>query len=213
MLQGNGIVDWLIRTLTIMPGILVAISFHELAHGYVAYLLGDNTAKNSGRLTLDPISHIDPVGFFMLIFVGFGWAKPVPVNYSNLKNRKRDVILVSLAGSAVNFILALLGAIMFGIALRLGASNIVISMISALMQFNLVLGIFNLIPIPPLDGSKVVASLLPLKQEMKFYEYERYARIILIVLLLTGGIRFFLMPPLNWAMRLMIRLAEFIVFI
>lgn len=209
----NGVINWLINTLTIMPGLLVAISFHELAHGYMAYILGDNTAKARGRLTLDPLAHIDPIGFLMLIFAGFGWAKPVPVDYRNLKNRKRDVILVSLAGSGMNFILAFLSAILLALSMRLGFSSIISKIIFYGMQYNLVLGIFNLIPVPPLDGSKVLASLLPIKYEMKFYEYERYFYFALILLLITGGFSKILMPPLNWAMGLFLNLAQTIVFL
>jgi Zn-dependent protease len=212
MFQMNGVVNWIINTLTIMPGLLVAISFHELAHGYMAYILGDNTAKARGRLTLDPLAHIDPIGFMMLIFVGFGWAKPVPVDYRNLKKRKRDVILVSLAGSGMNFILALVSGILLAVSMKLGLSALVSKIIFYGMQYNLVLGLFNLIPVPPLDGSKVLASLLPMKYEMKFYEYERYFYFALILLLITGGLGRILMPPLNWMMGGILNLAQTIVF-
>lgn len=212
MFQTNGVVNWVINTLTIMPGLLVAISFHELAHGYMAYILGDNTAKSRGRLTLDPLAHIDPIGFLMLIFVGFGWAKPVPVDYRNLKHRKRDVILVSLAGSGMNFVLAIVSAILLALSMKFGINAIVSKIIFYAMQYNLVLGLFNLIPVPPLDGSKVLASLLPMKYEMKFYQYERYLYFALILLLLTGGLGRILGPPLNWTMGLLLNLAQTIVF-
>lgn len=212
MFQMNGVVNWLINTLTIMPGLLVAISFHELAHGYMAYFLGDNTAKSRGRLTLDPLAHIDPIGFMMLIFVGFGWAKPVPVDYRNFKKRKRDVILVSLAGSGMNFILAIVSAVLLALSMKFGFNAMISKVIFYGMQYNLVLGLFNLIPVPPLDGSKVLASLLPTKYEMKFYEYERYFYFALILLLITGGLGKILMPPLNWTMGLLLNLAQTIVF-
>lgn len=212
MFQMNGITNWLIDTLTIMPGLLVAISFHELAHGYVAYLLGDNTAKARGRLTLDPLAHIDPIGFLMLIFVGFGWAKPVPVDYRNLKRRKRDVILVSIAGSATNFILAIVFALIMALTVKFGASTMVSRIFFYAIQYNLVLGLFNMIPVPPLDGSKVLASLLPMKYEIKFYQYERYMYLLLVLLLLTGGLGRILTPALNWALGILLRVAQTLVF-
>ncbi|AFS78419.1 putative zinc metalloprotease [Gottschalkia acidurici 9a] len=188
MLAVDNMFNWIIAKSIALPGLLIAIIFHELAHGYSAYLLGDSTAKNYGRLTLNPISHIDPLGFIMLYVIGFGWAKPVPINPNNFKNRKRDNIIVSLAGSFTNFIIVIITIIVLVISVKLKANDIFISIVYIIMQYNLSFGIFNLLPFPPLDGSKVVASLLPLKYEIKFYQYERYLYAALIVLLITNRI-------------------------
>jgi Zn-dependent proteases len=135
-----------------LPGLLIAIIFHELAHGYAAYKLGDPTAKNAGRLTLNPIKHIDPVGFLFMLIFKFGWAKAVPINPSYFKRRKRDMIIVSVAGVLTNFLLAIL----FGfIIINFEISNDYINqMFLIAMWYNLMLGVFNLLPFPPLDGSK-----------------------------------------------------------
>ena len=178
-----------------LPGLLVAIIFHELSHGLAAYTLGDNTAKNSGRLTLNPIKHIDPVGFISMLVFKFGWAKPVPINPLNFKNRKRDTLLVSLAGPAANFIIAI--AIVFVLKLNIITNYLVLEMLLITLWYNIMLGVFNLLPFPPLDGSKIVASLLPNKVEYYFYKYERYFYLILIVLIFTNMIDKILGPIIN----------------
>lgn len=178
-----------------LPGLLVAIVFHELAHGYTAYLLGDNTAKDAGRLSLNPIRHIDPIGFISLLVFKFGWAKPVPINSNNFQNRKRDTILVSLAGPFSNFIIALVvGNILYSIPIR---NTILHNMIMMTLIYNIVLCVFNLLPFPPLDGSKILASLLPRKLEYLFYKYERYMYLILILLIFTNTIDKILGPTIN----------------
>lgn len=192
IMSSGSISHAIINFLTYLPGLLIAMSFHELAHGYVAYLQGDDTAKNLGRLTIDPLAHIDPIGFFMLIFVGFGWAKPVPVNYYNLKNGKRSIFLVSIAGVVTNFIIAFIGTFLLYFSHEMNFHPIAIDMFKYLVLFNIVLGIFNLIPIPPLDGSKVLGSLLPDEIEMKFMRIEKYGYLILLALLITGIIPRFL---------------------
>ncbi len=187
-----------------LPGLLLAIIFHELAHGYTAYRLGDPTAKNAGRLTLNPIKHIDPVGFLFMLIFRFGWAKAVPINPSYFKNRKRDTILVSLAGVTTNFILAiLLGAILVNVPIK---SEIISQMLVIGLWYNIMLGVFNILPFPPLDGSKVVASLLPLKWEMFFYKNERYFYFILLFLIATSTIQKILGPLVDFAYNLIIRI-------
>lgn len=180
----------------ILPGILIAIVLHELAHGYAAYLLGDPTAKERGRLTLNPIAHIDILGFLMLIFAGFGWAKPVPINPRYFKNRKLGTVLVSLAGPFTNFLIAITTVIVSTILIRhnLLTNQIVVKIIFYIILYNIVLGVFNLLPFPPLDGSKVLASLLPTKYEIMFYKYERYLYSILLILLITDSISKILNP-------------------
>ncbi|TFZ39764.1 site-2 protease family protein [Soehngenia longivitae] len=187
-----------------LPGLLIAIIFHELAHGYAAYKLGDPTAKNAGRLTLNPIKHIDPVGFLFMLVFKFGWAKAVPINPSYFKNRKRDMIIVSVAGVLTNFILAIL----FGfIIINFDISNdYLYQMFLIAMWYNLMLGIFNLLPFPPLDGSKIVASLLPTKLEYLFYKYERYFYFVLLLLIMTNTINKILVPLINISLNGIIRI-------
>lgn len=187
-----------------LPGLLTAIIFHEIAHGLTAYWLGDPTAKNAGRLTLNPIKHIDPVGFMFMLIFRFGWAKAVPINPRYFKNRKLDTILVSLAGVTVNFIIA----IIIGAVLVYGniTNETVLDMLGIGMWYNIMLGVFNLLPFPPLDGSKVVASLLPVKLEYFFYKYERYFYIVLLGLIATDMVQRILGPLVNFAYSLIIRI-------
>jgi Zn-dependent protease len=187
-----------------LPGLLIAIIFHELAHGLTAYWLGDPTAKNAGRLTLNPIKHIDPVGFLFMLIFRFGWAKAVPINPSYFKNRKRDTILVSIAGVTTNFIIAIItGAVLVYAPIR---NEILAQMLVITLWYNIMLGVFNLMPFPPLDGSKVVASLLPVKLEYYFYKYEKYFYLILIFLIATRGISRILGPLVDFVYSLIINL-------
>lgn len=185
-----------------LPGLFIAIIFHEVAHGFVAYRLGDNTAKEAGRLTLNPLKHLDLTGFLFLLLFKFGWAKPVPINSFNFKNRRLGMILVSLAGPLTNFILA----IIFGSVL---GSNIItydifFNIIIIAMWYNVMLGVFNLLPFPPLDGSKIFASLLPHKLEFYFYKYEKYLYFILIILIATNSIDKIIGPIISAVLNLMI---------
>ncbi len=182
-----------------LPGLLLAFSFHEFAHAYVAYKLGDPTAKNLGRLTLDPIAHIDPLGFIMLLIVHFGWAKPVPVNTRNFKNPRRDDMLVSLAGPGANFLLALILAGIIKIFYVLNVQNdytiqIIATVIFLGVIYNIGLGVFNLLPIPPLDGSHVLLNLLPSKYAYSFIQHQGTIQIIMLVLLFTGMISYIISP-------------------
>ncbi|MDO5707770.1 MAG: site-2 protease family protein [Andreesenia angusta] len=211
LMGSENISQAIIGFLTYLPGLLIAISFHELAHGYMAYLQGDDTAKLQGRLTIDPLAHIDPIGFLMLIFVGFGWAKPVQINYNNLKNGRLSVFLVSIAGVTVNFIIAFLATFLLLFLHNIGAHPIIFDMVRYLVMFNIVLGVFNLIPIPPLDGSKALGSLLPYKWELKLMQFERYGYIFLIVLLITGGISKILGPIVYLISNLFINIASIII--
>ncbi len=190
-----------------LPGLLIAIIFHELAHGLTAYWLGDPTAKNAGRLTLNPIKHIDPVGFLFMLIFRFGWAKAVPINPSYFKNRKRDTILVSLAGVTTNFIIAIItGAVLVYAPI---GNEILAQMLVITLWYNIMLGVFNLMPFPPLDGSKVVASLLPVKLEYYFYKYEKYFYLILIFLIATRGISRILGPLVDFVYSLIINICLF----
>jgi Zn-dependent protease len=181
--------------LIIAPPILLALSFHEYAHAYIANKFGDDTAKQSGRLTLNPLAHLDPIGTIMIFLVHFGWAKPVPVNPHRLRNPKKDMLWISAAGPLANMILALISGILLRfIFATVGAPNqhpiigLLIYAVFMSLQINLALAIFNLLPIAPLDGSKILFGLLPVKHEGKIYFLERYGPFILLGLIIFGRV-------------------------
>jgi Zn-dependent protease len=179
--------SWLIDKLYYLPGIFVGFSFHEFAHAWAAYLMGDDTAKKAGRLTVDPRAHIDLLGFIALLFAGFGWAKPVPIDPMSFKKRRLGTIIVSLAGPLMNLIIAFITLIVIYVVFNVfGYENdVVYNVIFSMFVVNIVLCVFNLIPIPPLDGSKILASFLPGHLETKLYELERYSYLILLALIFT----------------------------
>lgn len=189
--------------------LLIAMSVHEFSHGYVAYKLGDMTAKNAGRLTLNPLAHMDPLWTFLLplmLFISsggrfvFGAAKPVPINYLALKNPKRDMIWIGLAGPAANFI----SAYLLTIPIRLfPLSNILSFILVNLIVINVVLGVFNLMPIPPLDGSRILTGLLPKELALRYSLIEPYGFIILIVLIWLGLFSRIVAPIVVIILRLM----------
>lgn len=187
-----------------LPGLFIAIILHELAHGFTAYKLGDSTAKDAGRLTINPIKHIDPIGFICMLIFKFGWAKPVPINPYNFKKRKRDTILVSIAGPLTNYTIAIvMGLIITLLPIR---NAVVFQVLLTTLWYNIMLGTFNLLPFPPLDGSKIVASLLPIKYEYYFYKYERYLYVFLLFLIATDLINKLLGPIIDIVLNLLIRL-------
>jgi len=193
-----------LQLLLSLPAFIVGLTFHEYAHGLAAYKLGDKTAYYQGRLTLNPLPHLDPVGFLMLVFFRFGWAKPVPVNPYNFQGDvKKSMMLVSLAGPATNFLLALISAPLLGLAMaRMPFErDIIVGMLQNMLLINLFLGVFNLLPVPPLDGSKILAGIIPGRQNW-LYQLEQYGMIILLLLLFTGIIGrvlgFFITPALSF---------------
>lgn len=187
-----------------LPGLFIAIIFHELAHGFMAYFLGDNTAKSAGRLTLNPVKHIDPVGFLSMLIFKFGWAKPVPIDPRNFKNRKIGILLVSLAGPISNFVIALLVALL--LKFNIVKNSLIYELLVIALWYNIMLGVFNLLPFPPLDGSKIMASLLPTKLEFYFYKYERYFYLILIILIFTNSIDRILGPIIDIVLKILFRI-------
>lgn len=165
--------------------LLYSIIFHEIAHGWVAYLFGDKTAKWAGRLSLNPVVHIDPIGTLLLFIFGFGWAKPVPVNYNNLKNLRIGLICVSLAGCLVNILIATVSLFLIQTVFK-GNNGFIPSVLFVVARINIILGALNLIPIPPLDGSKILMGFLPYRAQISFAQLEPYGLIILFVLIATG---------------------------
>jgi Zn-dependent protease len=165
--------------------LLYSVIAHEVAHGWVAYLFGDDTARRYGRLTLNPASHIDIVGALMLFIVGFGWAKPVPVNYYNLKNSRFGFVSVALAGCVTNILIAIIALFLLQFE-TIRANTFYYSMLTIVARINIILGAFNLIPIPPLDGSKVLMSFLPQDAQQQLAKLEPYGFFILAILLFTG---------------------------
>ena len=212
--------ETIIFFLLAFPGRILAISAHEFAHAWVADKCGDPTARNLGRLTLNPFAHLDLVGTLMMAFIGFGWAKPVPVNPRNFRNYRKDDLKVSIAGIALNLIFFLLGFVVLALFLcsalrRIGLpvgddyylyllknapyvneeiiamgygrlAGYLYRMLAYFVQVNIVLAVFNLLPVPPLDGSKVLFALLPDRWYMQLMRYERYGMILMAILLLTN---------------------------
>ena len=180
-----------------IPGVLIAITFHEFAHGLMAYALGDNTAKSQGRLSLNPFAHLDPIGTLMLLFAGFGWGKPVevdPRNYTRKISMEKGEALVSLAGPLTNIVLSIIFAIIYYAIYRFAEATFLASaigrvlmmMVSATISVNIGLGVFNLIPLPPLDGSKIIMPFLPYKAKAWFTNNEQIFYIIFVVIWITG---------------------------
>ena len=165
--------------------LVFSVTAHEVAHGWVALLFGDDTAKLSGRLSFNPLLHLDPVGTVALLLVGFGWAKPVPVNYNKLGNSRVGLISVSLAGCVTNILIATIAIFLLHFQ-RFGANESFALVLLLVARINVILGALNLIPIPPLDGSKVLMAFLPYEAQEKLGRLEPYGFFILIILLFTG---------------------------
>ncbi len=191
----------IVELLLCIPAALIALTVHEYCHAYVAFRLGDPTARSLGRLTLNPLKHLDPIGTFLMIFLGFGYAKPVPINPRYFKNPRKGMALVAAAGPLSNFILALLAVIIFSLTNLLANAVLSIFPVPFLSTFfvilcsffymfhllNLCYFIFNLIPIPPLDGSRILSLFLPPRLYFSIMKYERVISMILLVALLFGA--------------------------
>ena len=174
------------QLLITIPAVLIALTVHEYCHGLAAYKLGDLTAKYSGRLSLNPLHHIDPLGFICLVFFRFGWAKPVPINTSNFKKPRRDMAITAAAGPVSNLLLAVLIILIIRTVLIFPVGDIAYALLSFLnttAYISIGLAIFNLIPVPPLDGSKILLPLLPYKAAAWFSQYGYIIQIVIILLL------------------------------
>ena len=185
--------------------VLIAITFHETAHGYVAYRLGDPTAKNQGRLTLNPLAHMDPIGALMMFVAGFGWATPVPVNpFFFNGDRNKGMMLVSVAGPLTNLLLAFIAYFIYAACDGFWYIPFLNVFITKMILLNVYLAIFNLIPIPPLDGSKILAGFLPREMAYKFLNtVEQYGFLILMVLIIFNITDIILVPIANFVLGFM----------
>lgn len=187
MILENMNLDYILSTVV---AIAVAISVHEFGHAYSAHLLGDDTAKMYGRMTLNPAKHLDPIGLLMMIIFKIGWAKPVPVNPNNFKNYKLGNVLVSLSGAIANIITAII-CVIINKHVNMYAINIISSMT---MIYNVSFAAFNLLPLPPLDGWGIVSTFIPYKYNEYVYKYENMSSIIFLVLIVTGLVGIFVEP-------------------
>ena len=204
--------EGLIAFLYTLPALLISLSIHEFAHAWVAYKQGDISQKIRGRLTLDPFKHIDPIGFLCIVLCGVGWGRPVMVDDRNFKNSRKGTMLTALAGPVSNLLLAVLLTLVLKILMMVGVfDNIVANSIGTIflqmflytIEFNIVFGIFNLIPLPPLDGSKVLAYFLPQSVRGIMYTLERYSFIILLIIFCTNITSYIITPAYNAILNLL----------
>ncbi len=204
-----------------IPAILIAITFHEFAHAWAADKLGDDTPRMQGRLTLNPLKHIDPIGAILLITAGFGWGKPVEINSNNFNRTitiRKGNALVSIAGPAMNFLLAIIFSVIYGLLIAFGGNflatttgDIISTVISYTISINVGLGVFNLIPLPPLDGSKVLAAFLPTKARQWYVNHERLLYIIFIAIWITPVASLIISPAINFINKGLFNLIKLIV--
>lgn len=203
--QGMSLMDWVMDKVIILPAILIGLSFHEFAHAFAADRLGDKTPRLQGRVTINPIAHVDPFGLLALFFIGFGWGKPVMVDQRNFKHTRRDGLIVDLAGVTMNLVLA----ITFAGILKLLATyqinfinssvgSILIEMIFAIISINIVLMIFNLLPIPPLDGFGIVTEIFNLREKEWYYQIYDKGLMILLVLIIFNVTDKVLVPAVEF---------------
>lgn len=207
--------DSILQFIILAPPLLLALTVHEFAHGYVAFRLGDPTAQASGRLTLNPLKHLDPLGTIAFFIFHFGWAKPVPVNPAYFKDPRKDMFWVALAGPVTNLILAVISALMtkavwllaktipysaLGEAILVPLNSVLV----ASVWINLVLCIFNFLPIPPLDGSRILTGILPPDLARSYASIERYGFILLIILAVSGVLSKLIIPLINFANSLLL---------
>jgi Zn-dependent protease len=205
----------LLEIILIAPPLLLALTCHEFAHGFIAFRLGDPTAAKQGRLTLNPLKHLDPLGTLAFFFIHFGWAKPVPVDARYFADPRKGMLWVALAGPGINIILALASAFAAkALLLLMGplpnsaiTSSVLLpvgSMLVASVWINLVLAILNLIPVPPLDGSRILAGILPVQMAHSFLKLEKYGMVLLLILVVTGILEKIIGPVIQLANGLLL---------
>ncbi len=193
MFQNGFSQESIVYFLLLIPIVLFSLSLHEVCHGYAAYLCGDPTARNLGRLTLNPLKHLDPIGTIMMLLVGFGWAVPVPINTRNFKKYKRDLSIVALAGPLSNIALAFVCVGLMFIVAKVtpkatDISNLIQYFFFMAALMNIGLAVFNLIPLPPLDGSRIIIAILPRKILDSYLKIEQYSRFIFLAIVLSSYI-------------------------
>ena len=202
--------EWLMDKILRLPGIVIGLSFHEFGHAAVAYKLGDNTPKLQGRVTLNPMAHIDWMGLAALFFCGFGWGQPVQINPFNFKHRRRDELFVALAGVVMNLLLAAAFVVIAKIVVMAGSNWImnttlgmgVWQIILYAIQINLVLMIFNLIPCPPLDGFNIIANIVGFAGSETYWRIYRYGSWILVLIIITGITGMVISPCVQFLMNI-----------
>lgn len=203
--------EGLLTFLYTLPALLLSLSIHEYAHAWVAYKLGDINQKIKGRLTLNPFAHIDPIGFLSIMLIGVGWGKPVSVDDRAFKDSKKGMMLTALAGPMSNLLLAIFVTIILKLLMVFGLANpmlesktggIIINILMYIIQFNVVFCVFNLIPIPPLDGSKVLAYFLPQRARGFMYTLERYSFFIIMIIYFTNLTTYIITPGYNLVLKL-----------
>ena len=204
---------WILSKILIVPGIIIGLTFHEFAHAFVADRLGDDTPRLQGRVTLNPMAHIDWMGLAALFFVGFGWGQPVQINPYNFKNRRRDEFLVSIAGVVMNLLLAVVFTFVVKILLVAGLSwstggfgDSLWECLLYIIQINLVLMIFNLIPVPPLDGFNIIAQIFNFGQKEIYWKLYQYGNWLLVILIITGITGMIISPCVNFLYNLLVSL-------
>lgn len=200
----GSVMDWLMAKILILPGIIIGLSLHEFAHAKVAAMCGDDTPKFQGRVTINPLAHIDPFGFIALFFIGFGWGKAVEINPRNFRNPRRDELLVSLAGVTMNFLLAVafMGVIKLVLIFNMtfffsSLGYIILQVLQYVVQINLILMVFNLIPVPPLDGFNVAAEVFNFRYKPIYYQLYDKGFFILMILIIFNITDLILSPVIN----------------
>jgi len=201
---------FVVEFVVLAPPFLLALTVHELAHGYAALKLGDPTASRAGRLTWNPLKHLDPMGVLCFFLLKIGWAKPVPVNAAYFKNPRQDMLVVSLAGPGANVLLGVASAVLVKIVLFLDWLPVfflqpLLQMLAASIWINIMLAVFNFLPIPPLDGSKILMGLLPARLAASFARLENFGFIVLLILFYTGILSSIVMPIISFAHSLLVR--------